>query len=87
MSIQVNDHGKYRVACIGCYGKCSKTSNTFPFLLANKMLVFRAGSHIKCLSEKQTGKAQIRLLLKKQSDLGLHCLSRPFCSQLEFKIL
>ena len=31
-----------------------------------------------CLSEKQTGKTLIRLLLQKQSDLGLSCLSRPF---------
>ena len=29
----------------------------------------------KCLSEKQTGKTLIRLLLQKQSDLGLLCLS------------
>ena len=33
---------------------------------SNKMLV----------TEKQTGKTLIRLLLKKQSDLGLPCLSR-----------
>ena len=32
----------------------------------------------KCLSEKQTRKAMIRLLLQKQSDLGLHCLPMPF---------
>ena len=37
-------------------------------------LVFKA----ECLSEQQTEKTLIRLLLKKQSDLGLHCLSRPF---------
>ena len=30
----------------------------------------------KCLSEKQTRKTEIRLLLQKQSDLGLLCLSR-----------
>ena len=30
----------------------------------------------KPLSELQTGKTLIRLLLKKQSDLGLLCLSR-----------
>ena len=30
------------------------------------------------LSEKQTGKTLIRLLLQKQSDLGLHCLSMSF---------
>ena len=27
------------------YGKCSKISNTFLFLISNKMLVFRAGIH------------------------------------------
>ena len=32
----------------------------------------------KCMSEKQTGKTLIRLLLQKQSDLGMYCLSRPF---------
>ena len=32
----------------------------------------------KCSSEKQTGKTLIRLLLQKQSDLGLPCLSKPF---------
>ena len=46
-------------------------------------------SQIKCwfsgleftnfLSELQTGKTLIRLLLQKKSDLGLPCLSRPFC--------
>ena len=33
----------------------------------------------KCLSEKQIGKTLIRLLLQKQSDLRLCCLSRRFC--------
>ena len=32
----------------------------------------------KCSSEKQTGNTLIRLLLQKQSELGLHCLSKPF---------
>ena len=32
----------------------------------------------KCLPEEQSGKTKIRLLLQKQSDLGLPCLSRPF---------
>ena len=27
------------------YGKCSKISNTFPFLFSNKVLVIRAGIH------------------------------------------
>ena len=39
-----------------------------------------------CLSEYQTRKTLIRLLLKNQSDLGLHCLSRPIW-QTVFKIL
>ena len=33
---------------------------------------------LKSLSEKQTGKTLIRLLLQNQSDLGLPCLSRLF---------
>ena len=37
---------------------------------------------IKCLSEKQTGKTLIRVFRQKQSDLGLHCLSRPFFQRL-----
>ena len=38
-----------------------------------------------CLSQEQTGKTLIRLLLQKQSDLGLHCLSMPtYGSQLVF---
>ena len=32
----------------------------------------------KCLLEQQTEKILIRLLLQKQSDLGLHCLTKPF---------
>ena len=32
----------------------------------------------KCLSKKQAGKTLIRLLLLKQSDLGLHCLFKHF---------
>ena len=31
----------------------------------------------KYLSEQQAGKILVRLLLKKHSDLGLHCLSGP----------
>ena len=46
------------------------------FLFLNKMLVIRAGTH-KILVRKQKGQTLIRLLLEKQSDLGLHCLSRP----------
>ena len=45
-----------------------KLQNTFLFLFSIKMLVIRV-EFLKCLSEKQTGK---------QSDLGVHCLYRPF---------
>ena len=41
----------------------------------------------KCLSEKQTGKTLIRLLLQKQSDLGLNSFLGLFGRQLAFKIL
>ena len=44
-------------------------------ILKTKMLVIKAGIHK--MSEKQTGKTLIRLLLKK-SDLGLHYLSMRF---------
>ena len=46
------------------------------------MLVISAELSI-CLSEKQIGKALIRLLLQKQSDLDLPCLSRPFYTQIK----
>ena len=59
---------------------------TLLFVFLNKMLVIRAGIH-KMYVRVATGKTLIRLLLQKQSDLGLHCLSRSFCSQLVFEIL
>ena len=46
------------------------------------MLVIRVES-----LEMQTGKTLIRLLLHKQSDLGLSCLSMPFGRQLVFETL
>ena len=42
------------------------------------MLVIKAENEKRYLPELQTGKTLIRLLLQKQSDLGLHCLSLPF---------
>ena len=68
------------------YGKGSKISNTFLVLFSNTYLLSGL-EFTKCLSEYQTGKTLIRLLLQKQSDLGLHCLSRPFGRQIVFKIL
>ena len=43
----------------------------------------------KYLSECLTGKTLIRLLLQKQSGVGLHCLFRPFwqATELVFEIL
>ena len=55
------------------YGKCSKISNTFLFLLSNKTWVIRTGIHKMLVhianseDPDQTG-----------SDLGLHCLLRLF---------
>ena len=62
------------------YGKCSKISKTLLFLLSTKMLVISAETH-KLLVRIANREALIRLLLQKQSDLGLHCLSRSFCQQ------
>ena len=43
------------------------------------MLVIRAGRHKACntIANCETGWTLIRLLLQTESDLGLHCLSRP----------
>ena len=59
------------------YCKCSKISNKFLFLFSNKMLVFMAGTH-KMLVKITNREDLIRLLLQKQSDLGMHYLSMPF---------
>ena len=57
------------------YSKCSKIINTFLSLSSKECWL--SGLHLtKCLSENQTGQTQIRLLLQKQSDLGLLCLPR-----------
>ena len=56
------------------YGKYSKFSNTFLSLFLTKMLVFRAGIHkmfIRITNREDPD-------LKKQSHLGLSCLSMPF---------
>ena len=57
--------------------KCSKISNTDLFLFSAKMLSGGGGIH-KMLVRIPTGKTLIRLLLKKQSDLGLHFSSMSF---------
>ena len=48
------------------------------FSILNKMLVVRDGIH-KMHVRIANRENLIRLLLQKQSDLGLHCLSRSFC--------
>ena len=69
------------------YGKRSKILNTFLFLFSNKMLVFRAGIW-KILARIANREDPDQLSFLKQSNLGLHCLSRPFsagnyCSKCE----
>ena len=53
--------------------KCSKILNTFLFLFRSEILIIRAGIHKKFVRI-----AKGKTLIQKQSDLGLHCLSRPF---------
>ena len=50
-----------------------KFQTLFYFCIQIKCLVTGL-EFTKCLSEQQTGKTLIRLLVRKQSDLGLHCL-------------
>ena len=71
---------------IGCefnYGKCSKISNTFLFLLSNKMFVITAGIHtmLERIAYREDHNQTA------SSNLGLHCLSRNFGGQIVFKIL
>ena len=60
-------------------GICSKISNTFLFLFSNIMLVLRAES-LKMLVRIANREDPDRTASSvfKQSDLGLHCLPRPF---------
>ena len=52
------------------------------------MLIIRAGIYKMLVRIAKTGKTLIRLLLQKQSDLGLRYLSGPvFGRQLVFNIL
>ena len=49
------------------------------YSLCSQMNYWFSGLYVtKYLSEQQTGRTLIRLLLQKQSDLGLHSLSRPY---------
>ena len=52
-------------------------SNTILFLFLTKCW-FSGLKVTKCFLEYQTGKTLTRLLLHKQSDLGLHCMSMAF---------
>ena len=69
------------------YGKYSKISNSSLFLFTKINKVFRAGIHKRLVSIAKTGKTLIRLLLQKQSDMGLLCLPTLFGWQLVLEIL
>ena len=60
------------------FGKCSKILNIFLFLLSLEMLVLRAEINKMLVLVANKEDPVISLLLQKQSDLGLPCLSRPF---------
>ena len=62
------------------HSKCSKIHNTLLNLCSNKMLDVKAGIH-NMLVRIANREDLIRLLLLKQSDLGLHCLSMPLFFQ------
>ena len=67
------------------YGESYKIFNTFLFLFSNEILVFRTGIH-KMLVRIENREDPDQTL-KKQSDLGLPCLSSLFSRQLVFKIV
>ena len=68
--------------CYGkTYGKCPKILNSLFPTFFGLFFVFNAVV-FKYLVEWQTVETLIRLLLKEQSDLGLHCLHMPFCQPL-----
>ena len=58
------------------YSKCFTISNTFFHTFLTKFLLL-CSSLLKYLVKWQTVQTLIRLLLKEQSDLGLHCLHKP----------
>ena len=57
---------------------CSKISNTFHFLFSMKMRVIGDGIY-KILVSYIANREDPDQTASSQSDLGLHCLSRPFC--------
>ena len=73
------------------YGTTAATVNVLKFRtlslsVLNKMLVFMAGIHKKYVRIANR-KILIRLLLQKQSDLGLRCLSMPLGQTTSVEIL
>ena len=68
--------------CLMCmrYGNCSNCLNTFLFLFSSKILVIRAGIHKILVRIENRGDPDRTVLLQKQSDLNLCCLSRYFDS-------
>ena len=81
----MNINGHFHLALIGYIKKCSKISNTFS--LCSQIKCGLSGQEFTKSVSVQTEKTLIRLLLQKQSDLGLHFLSRPFGRHVVFEIL
>ena len=62
---------------LNAYGKCFKFLNTSLSVLKSNVCLY-AGIQKMVVTIANREKTQIRLLLQKQSDLGLHCLSLCF---------
>ena len=80
----MNINGQFHLALIGYIKKCSKISNTS---LCSQIKCGLSGLEFTKSLSVQTEKTLIRLLLQKQSDLGLHFLSRPFGRHVVYEIL
>ena len=65
------------------YSKCSKILITFLSLSSNKMWVTRAGIN-RMLVRIANRVDPDHTALQEQSDLGLHCLFRPFWQATSF---
>ena len=63
------------------YGKCSYISNTLPFLFSKIIMAIRAGIHkilLRIPNREDPDQSASSEEVKKQSDLVLSCLSKPF---------
>ena len=63
------------------YGNCPKILKRFNLYVFPPIFLFSYHCFTKYLVEWQTVQTLIRLLLKEQSDQGLHCLYTPFCQK------